>query len=164
MNESKASEIDQQLQDAYGKSEGVALIPVLQLINLTTKIDLSKQYGVKHGLKSKKSKTGEILIGNKVKVYLTIVDRDYDLTKNINATKLIEENIESFNDIEEELRKQLIGMISYLTHSCLLVFNNVKEKYKELLEFTLTMDDNTTVYLEYENEKRIGVVFEDITN
>lgn len=158
-------EIDKKLQDAYNKSEGLALIPVLKLIYLTTGIDLYKDYKLPYPLSSNKSKdlkTGEILINNKVKLYVTVVDDSYDLTESIKSTKLIETEINTFDDIEEKLKKELVQMISYLTHSCLIVFNNLKEKYKELIEYHLTMDNNTTIYLDYEKKKRLGVLFEDI--
>ncbi len=138
------NKIDEHLLDAYNRSENLCLIPVLKLIYITTGIDLYKDFKLEFPLSSNKSeniKHGEIVINNN--------------------TKLIEEKVESFNDIDEKLRKELVNMISYLSHSCLIVFNTVKDKYKELLEFHLTMADNTTIYLDYEKNKRLGVVFKD---
>ncbi len=157
--------IDEHLLNAYNKSENLTLIPVLKLIYITTGIDLYKDFKLECPLSSNKSiniKHGEIVINNTTKLYLDIVDSNYDLTTSISNTQLIKDHIESFNDIEESLRKELINIISYLSHSCLIVFNTIKEKYKELLEFHLTMADNTTIYLDYDNKKRLGVVFKDL--
>lgn len=162
------NKIDEHLLSAYNKSENLTLIPVLKLIYVTTGIDLYKDFKLEYPLSSKKSeyiKHGEVIIqstsNNKVKIYLDIIDSEYDLTTSINNTKILENTVESFNDIEDSLRKELINIIAYLSHSCLLVFNNIKEKYKELLEFHITMADNTTIYLDYDKKKRLGVVFKD---
>ena len=40
------------------------------------------------------------------------------------------------------------------------VNNQLKTKYKELAEFNLTLSENTTIYLDYELNKRIGIKFE----
>ncbi len=158
-------EIDKHLVDAYSKSEQLCIIPVLKLIYDTTGIDLYKDYKLEYPLSSNKSKDikhSEIVLSNKVKLYLDLVDSQYDLTTSINNTNLLEKKIESFNDLDDNIRKQLVDVISYLSHSCLIVFNNIKSKYKELLEYHLTMADNTTIYLDYENKQRLGVVFKDL--
>ena len=70
-------------------------------------------------------------------------------------------HVETFNDINDINKKQIINMLSFLSQSCLAVFNNLKSKYKELLEYNIVLDDNTTIYLELNNSKRIGIVFKD---
>lgn len=162
-------DIDNKLQEAFAKSEQVALIAVLKLIYTTTKIDLYKDFKLEYPLASNKSiniKSGELLLtdseNNKCKVYLNIVDKDYDLMTTIVNTKINKGNITNFLDINEISRKQIIGMISYLSQSCLAVFNNLKRKYKELIEYNIVLDENTTIYLDINSKKRIGVIFQDI--
>ena len=165
------SSVDKKLQDAYIKAEQVALISVLKLIYETTKIDLYKDFKLEHPLSSNKSKdirSGELILtdssDNKCKVFLDIVDKNYDLMTTLLDSKIInDQHIEKFNDINEASKKQIIGIISYLTQSCLLVFNNLKNKYKELLEFNIILDENTTIYLDFESSKRIGIIFKDFT-
>jgi len=162
-------EFDKQIQDAYVKAEEISLISVLKLVYLTTKIDLYKDFKLDFPLSSSKSnkiKTGEVIItdkdSNKYKIYLDIVDKDYDLFSTLSSSGLISSAIKSFNEIDEKNKKELIGIISFLSQSCLLVFNNIKGVYKELLEYMITLDDNTTMYLDFNLDKRIGIIFEKI--
>jgi hypothetical protein len=164
---STQSDIDNHLSDAFNRSEQLTIVPVLKLIYITTGIDLYKEYKLEYPLSSNKSKDikhGEIIINNKIKLFLDIVDSDYDLTNGINNSNLLDTKVENFNDIDDKLKKQLIDIISYISHSCLLVFNNIKSNYKELTEYHLTMADNTTIYLDFENKKRLGVMFSNIEN
>lgn len=161
---------DDKLQEAYSKSEQVAIIVVLKLIYLTTKIDLYKDFKLKIPLSSNKSnnlKSGEILLTNSesntvYRIYLDIVDKDYDLLDSIKNTSIINKDLNDdikFSDIDEISRNKIINIMSFLTQACYTVFNNLKEKYKELLEYSILLDDNTTIYLDYNLEKRIGIVF-----
>jgi hypothetical protein len=167
MSETSTEEIDNKIQDAYAKAEQVALIVVLKLIYETTKIDLYKDFKLEYPLSSNKSvniKSGELLLTNsnnkKCRVFLDIVNKDYDFMKDsFYDTEINEQKIKDFMEINEITRKQIIGMLSYLTQSCLSVFNNLKGKYNELLEYNIVLDNNTTVYLDTNTSKRIGIVF-----
>ena len=46
-----------------------------------------------------------------------------------------------------------------MTQACLVIFNKLKDSNEELLEHTLSLDNNTTIYIDSLLEKRIGVVF-----
>ena len=80
------------------------------------------------------------------------------------AKDLFSEEDETFSEINEVTKKQIIGILSYLTQSCLSIFNNLKSKYKELIEYNIVLDDNTTIYLDINNSKRIGIVFQNFIN
>ncbi len=162
-------DIDNKLQEAFAKAEQVALIAVLKLIYATTKIDLYKDFKLECPLSSSKSiniKSGELILTNssnvKCKVFLDIVDKDYDLMSTFRQTGINIPDAIIFNEINEISRKQIIGMISYLSQSCLAVFNNLKRKYKELIEYNIVLDENTTIYLDFNSKKRIGVIFRDL--
>jgi hypothetical protein len=165
----KNKDIDEELQKAYKNAEEFSIIPLLKLIYLTTKIDLYKEFKLQCKLSSKKSKelkSGEILLENinkKIKVYLDIVDKNYNLTNSINDCKLLSENIyELNNEPNENLKKQIISIITFLTQSIKVVFDSLKNKYQELTEYDLMLSDNTTIYLDYDLDLRIGVKFEEI--
>jgi hypothetical protein len=167
--EKSNKEIEEELQKAYKNAEQFSLIPLLKLIYKTTKIDLYKDFKLKYKLSSKDSielKGGEIIMSNdnkKIKVYLDLVDKNYNLTNSINDCKLLSENIYDLNkEPNEPLKKQIIYIITLLTQSIKIVFDNLKNKYKELTEYSLTLSDNTTIYLDYELEQRIGVLFKEI--
>jgi hypothetical protein len=170
MSENSNEAIDKKIQDAYAKAEQVALIAILKLIYETTKIDLYKDFKLNCSLASNKSiniKCGELILTNsdnkKCRVFLDIVNKDYDFMTSFRKTEINEINqIEHFTEINEITKKQIIGMLSYLTQSCLSVFNNLKDKYKELIEYNIVLDDNTTIYLDLNNSKRIGIVFKNV--
>jgi hypothetical protein len=46
-----------------------------------------------------------------------------------------------------------------MTQACLVIFNKLKDSNEELLEYNLTLDNNTTIYIDSLLEKRIGIVF-----
>lgn len=160
-------EIEQELQKAYKNAEQFSLIPLLKLIYLTTKIDLYKDFKIKHELNSeegKKLKAGEIIMTNnnkKVKVYLEIVDKYYNLSNTLNNCDVLTKDvIDLNNEPNEQLKNQIIYIITLLTQSAKAVFDELKNRYKELTEFNLTLSENTTIYIDYEIEQRIGIFFE----
>lgn len=168
MTEPSTEDIDKKIQDAYAKAEQVALIVVLKLIYETTKIDLYKDFKLEFPLSSNKSiniRSGELILTNsnnkKCKVFLDIVNKDYDFMSTFYNTQINEPKIETFGEINEISRRQIIGMLSYLSQACLAIFNNLKSKYNELLEYNIVLDDNTTIYLDLNLEKRIGIIFQD---
>lgn len=160
-------EIEQELLKAYKNAEQFSLIPLLKLIYLTTKIDLHKEFKLKYKLNSKdfdKLKAGEIIMTNndkKVKVYLDIVDKYYNLSNTLNDCNILSDNvIDLNNESNEQLKNQIIYIITILTQAAKVVFDELKTKYKELTEFNLTLSENTTIYMDYELDKRIGIKFE----
>ena len=138
-------DVDKKLLEFYKNAEHISIIPLLKLIYLTTEIDLSEQFKLQHSIKSKESENliaGELLFSNnekKYKIYLDIVDKNYDLL--------------------DSLKHPLISAISFMTQACLVIFNKLKDSNEELLEHTLSLDNNTTIYIDSLLEKRIGVVF-----
>lgn len=165
----KNKNIDEELQKAYKNAEQFSLIPLLKLIYLTTKIDLYKEFKLKCKLSSEKSKdlkSGEIIMSKenkKIKVFLDIVDSDYNLTTTINECNLLSENIYDLNkESNESLKKQIIYIITLLSQSVKVVFNSLKNKYQELTEYNIILSENTTIYLDYELNKRIGVKFQEV--
>ena len=167
--EKNNEQIEDELQKAYKQAEQISLIPLLKLIYKTTKLDLYKDYKLKYKLSSKESielKGGEIIMSNenkKIKVYLDVVDKNYNLTNSINDCRILSENVYDLNkEPNEPLKKQIIYIITLLTQSIKIVFDNLKNKYKELTEYNLTLSDNTTVYLYYELEYRICVLFKEV--
>ena len=171
MLENNNTEIDKKIQDAYAQAEQVALIAVLKLIYETTKIDLYKDFKLEYPLSSNKSaniKCGELILKNSnnknCKVFLDIVNKDYDFMSTYCNAEINFPKVETFSEINEVTKKQIIGILSYLTQSCLSIFNNLKSKYKELIEYNIVLDDNTTIYLDINNSKRIGIVFQNFIN
>ena len=163
----KNKNIEEELQKAYKNAEQFSLIPLLKLIYLTTKIDLHREFKLKHKLSSEKSNTlkgGEILMTKdkkNIKVYLDIVDKDYDLLDSINNCQLLSENVFNLaNEPNDSLKNQIISIITFLTQSIKVVFDSLKNKYQELTEYNLTLSENTTIDLDYELLNRIGVKFE----
>ena len=93
----------------------------------------------------------------------TQCNKNYNLTNSINDCRILSENVYDLNkEPNEPLKKQIIYIITLLTQSIKIVFDNLKNKYKELTEYNLTLSDNTTVYLDYELEYRIGVLFKEV--
>lgn len=164
-NNNVSNDIDKELQKAYKNAEQLSLIPLLKLIYLSTNINLYEEFKLSidnsHILKS-----GEIIMTNenkKIKVYLGIVEKEYDLDYSLNKCKILSDKIDKLkNETNTNLQKQIINIITLLTHSISIVFNQFKNKYKELTEYNISLDTNTTVYLDYDLDKRIGVIFEEI--
>jgi len=158
-------DIDNKLLEFYKNAEHISIIPLLKLIYLTTEIDLSDKYKLQYSIKSKESENliaGELIFSNnekKYKIYLDIVNKDYDLLDSLNELKICENNIDTFDDLEDSIKNPLISAISFMTQACLVIFNKLKDSNEELLEYNLTLDNNTTIYIDSLLEKRIGIVF-----
>ena len=158
-------DVDKKLLEFYKNAEHISIIPLLKLIYLTTEIDLSEQFKLQHSIKSKESENliaGELLFSNnekKYKIYLDIVDKNYDLLDSLNTLNLCENKIVTIDDLEESIKNPLISAISFMTQACLVIFNKLKDSNEELLEHTLSLDNNTTIYIDSLLEKRIGIVF-----
>ena len=173
------NQVDKKLIKHYKNAEHVSIIPLLKLIYLTNGIDLSNKYKLKHSLTSNnidKFTAGELVLSNgvnNIKISLDIVDQNYDLLKSINDKNIFQTHIDTLyvkeNDEELEetkdsdddikLKKTIVSAISFLTQACLVCFNMIKNDNKDLLEYNLTLDHNTTIYLDHMLNKRIGVVF-----
>jgi len=158
-------DIDRKLLDFYKNAEHISIIPLLKLIYLTTEVDLSYKYKLQYSIKSKESENliaGELIFSNnekKYKIYLDIVDKNYDLLDSLNELKICENKIDTFDNLEETIKNPLISAISFMTQACLVIFNKLKDSNEELLEYNLTLDNNTTIYIDSLLEKRIGIVF-----
>ena len=158
-------EIDNKLLEFYKNAEHISIIPLLKLIYLTTEIDLSDKFQLQYSIKSKESDNliaGELIFSNnekKHKIYLDIVDKDYDLLDSLNNLNLCENKIDSLNDLSDSIKNPLISAISFMTQACLVIFNKLKDSNEDLLEYNLTLDNNTTIYINNLLDKRIGIVF-----
>jgi hypothetical protein len=169
---------DKEIEEAFKGAEAFALIPILKLIYHTTQIDYSKEFKIKIPFSSKKANLipiGEIEINetefNKLtvneqnenisvsyKLYLDLVDSTYDLNKTLIDNNLLSPDILSLNDEPNDKKKdQLIQIITFLTHSAKLIFDSLKNKYSELVKYEITLDQNTSIYLDHEKPLRLGL-------
>jgi hypothetical protein len=169
---------DKEIEEAFKGAEAFALIPILKLIYHTTQIDYSKEFKIKIPFSSKKANLipiGEIEINetefNKLtvneqnenisvsyKLYLDLVDSTYDLNQTLIDNNLLSPDILSLNDEPNDKKKdQLIQIITFLTHSAKLIFDSLKNKYSELLKYEITLDQNTSIYLDHEKPLRLGL-------
>jgi hypothetical protein len=168
---------DKEIEEAFKGAEAFALIPILKLIYHTTQIDYSKEFNIKIPLSSKKANMIPISeieihetefnnltvnvnenISGSYKLYLDLVDSTYDLNKILIDNNLLSPEILSLNDEPNEKRKeQLIQIITFLTHSAKLIFDSLKNNYSELFKYDITLDQNTSIYLDHEKPLRLGV-------
>jgi hypothetical protein len=167
---------DKEIEEAFKGAEAFALIPILKLIYHTTQIDYSKEFKIKIPFSSNKSHLipiSEIEINNteldsvngqneniqvSYKLYLDLVDSTYDLNRTLIDNNLLSQNILSLNDEPNDKKKeQLIQIITFLTHSAKLIFDSLKNKYPELFKYEITMDQNTSIYLDHEKPLRLGL-------
>jgi hypothetical protein len=169
---------DKEIEEAFKGAEAFALIPILKLIYHTTQIDYSKEFKIKIPFSSKKANLipiGEIEINetefNKLtvneqnenisvsyKLYLDLVDSTYDLNQTLIDNNLLSPEILSLNDEPNDKKKdQLIQIITFLTHSAKLIFDSLKNKYSELLKYEITLDQNTSIYLDHKKPLRLGL-------
>jgi hypothetical protein len=167
-------ELDNKILEAYKNAENLSLIPLLKLIYKTSKIDLSDKYQISKAISSLNElelsdlKSGEITLSNgsnNIKVYLDLVDRSYNLMSTLKKCDVLSDNVTNLVDEpNENLKNQLIQVITYLTQSIRITFDSLKNSQQELVEYNLLLDGNTTMYLDYDLETRIGIVFEQINN
>ena len=177
------SKIDEKLLEHYKNAEHVSIIPLLKLIYITNGLDLSNDYKLKYSVSSEDSNklsAGELVLSipsednttKKIKISLNIIDKDYDLLDSINKIGIFKDTIDTLKISEDEskdnetnpnnivkLKQSLISAISFLTQACLVCFNMLKSNNKNLLEYNLMLAENTTIYLDSDLDKRIGVVF-----
>jgi hypothetical protein len=161
-------DIDNKLLEYFSNAEHISIIPLLKLVYLTTGLDLSEKFKLKYSVASSKSDdliAGELIFSNpkdtekKYKIFLDIVDKDYDLLDGLNNLEIFDAKIDSFNDIQEDIKTPLISAISFMTRACLVIFNKLKDENKYLLEYNLVLDDNTTIYIDKLLDMRIGIIF-----
>lgn len=157
---------DKEIEEAFKGAESFALIPVLKLIYHTTQIDYAKDFKIKIPFSSNKANKipiSEIEINDieesvVYKLYLDLVDSSYNLDKELIENKLLSPDILSLNDEPPSKKKdQLIQIITFLTHSAKLIFDSLKNKYSEILEYNIMLDNDTTIYLEYTKPLRLGI-------
>lgn len=164
---------DEDLMQAYLQSEHLVLIPILKLIYATIKIDYGKDFKLKIPLSSNNStkipingliinKNDDSIESNiKYKIYLDLVDKDYDLDNELLEINLLSKDIKNLiNEPNEQLKNQLIQIITYLTQSAKIVFDKIKKKYSEVLEYHIDIDHNTTLFLDSDINKRLGIKFQ----
>lgn len=179
-NTNDADKFISNLEDYYIKAEYCSLIPLLKLIYITSnnEIDLYNDFknqcthSIAHdiNLSNEKDKLiyGDIVLesknNKKFRVFIDIVDDDYDLNSDLINAQILSPNITSIMDeTDEELKNLLIYVISMLINYIKTVFNNyLKNKYKELIEYDIIVDHNTTVYIDYNKKKRLGIKFQKI--
>lgn len=157
---------DEELINAYNKSEQLTIIPILKLIYNTIKLDYSSDFKIKPKISSNKEiPIGKIEISKpetpnvKYNIYLDIIDNDtYDLNAELLNANILSKNITNLmEETNEKLKTQLIQIITYLTQSAKIVFDNLKQKYIEILEYNIEMDYNTTIFLDKDLNKRLGI-------
>lgn len=159
---------DKEIEEAFKGAEAFTLIPVLKLIYHTIQVDYSKDFKIKIPLSSKKVDLipiSEIEINENYKLYLDLVDSSYDLNKLLLENGLLSDGIMNLNDEPNDKKKeQLIQIITFLTHSAKLIFDNLKNKYSEIIEYNIMLDQNTTIYLDYEKPLRLGLKIKKLDN
>lgn len=139
---------EEQYLQVMNQAMAIAAVPVLKLIKRTTDLDYAQYlYGENPPLTT----VGECEFRTKDKkqyaLYLDIVDKDYDL------------NFGKYGE-DEEIKKVLVQQCLRLTVFAQVLYNHIRDQNKELLEYHLTIDNNTTLYLDPLEKKRIGIRFE----
>jgi hypothetical protein len=158
---------DKEIEEAYNRSEAFALVPVLKLIYHTTNIDFSKVFKIKIPLTSNKADKipiGEIEINEntdsnkKCKIFIGLVESTYNLDNELVANNLLSVGIKSLiEETNEKKKAQLIQIITFLTHSVKLIFDNLKNKLDNINNFDICLDHNTTIYLDPNRPLRLGI-------
>lgn len=173
LNEISKKITDKEIEEAFKGAEAFALIPILKLIYHTTQIDYAKEFKIKIPLSSNKANNipiSEIEINDTeqsiiYKLYLDLVDSSYNLDQELINNQLLSLDVLTLNDEPSSKKKdQLIQIITFLTHSAKLIFDSLKNKYSEILEYNIVLDENTTIYLDYTKPLRLGVKIKKIVN
>ena len=156
---------DKEIEEAYNRSEAFALVPVLKLIYHTINIDFSKIFKIKIPLTSNKADKipiGEIEINEnsdsskKCKIFIGLVESTYNLDNELVANNLLSDGIKSLIEETNEKKKlQIIQIITFLTHSVKLIFDNLKNKLSKINNFDICLDQNTTIYLDKSRPQRL---------
>lgn len=158
---------DTEIKEAYKNAETFTLIPLLKLIYHTTNIDLSKDYKLKIPLSSTNANNIpineiEIKYDNNptvYKLYLDLIDSSYNLNVILLKHHLIlkSEPIDENTKPTIQYKDQILEIMTFLVHSAKLVFENLKKKYPELSEYDITLDNDTTIYLNPQKPLRLGL-------
>lgn len=130
-------------------SYAVSSLPLIKLLKLTTGIDYTN-FLFNNGNVLKKSAEIEFRKVDEKKqyaLYLDIVNSDYNL------------NFGKYGEIKETKEALVTQCLKLITFAQFL-FNHIRDKNKELLEYHLIVDDNSTLYLDSTLKKRIGIRFE----
>jgi len=126
-----------------------ASVPLLKLIKLTTGDDYThflfeKNKVLKKSLELEMRRDDE---KTQFSLYLDIVDKDYKL----NYGKYADDK-----DSKSVLANQCTRLVSFVQ----ILYNHIRDKNKELLEYHLMLDTNHTLFLDSNTKKRIGIRFE----
>jgi len=143
---------DRILRDAIRNAQSIATIPILKLLKNVVGVDMSNKIGVDI-TKQPSDITISSKDGKKIKVYLDIVDGDYSITESFNSTGMHSVHINSFTELEGELKENIIELVSYMLKCALLTFNNLKKNdlQLEIIEYQLSMNENTLIYINVES-------------
>lgn len=156
---------DKDIENVFTNAEKFTLIPLLKLINHTTNINYSESFNIEPS-NLENSPISEILIKpnkddlnqNQYKIYLDLIDSDYDLDTLLIQNNLLSDGVMSLTT-ETNINKkdQILQIITFLIHSAKLTFENLKNKFSDLLEYNIMLDNNTTIYLDYNKPLRLGI-------
>lgn len=140
---------EEQFNKLIDQAYHFASLPLIKLIKKTINIDLTeKLFEPNHILQ----KTGEIEMSKindnkKWVLYLAIVDKDYNL------------DFGSFKE-DKEATQSIITQCLRIVSFAQILFEYIRNNTKELLEYHLILDNNSTLYLDINCKKRIGIKFE----
>jgi hypothetical protein len=140
---------EEQYIKLINQAYAVASLPLIQLLKRTVGIDYSK-FLFNDNKVIKKTAEIEFRKPNEKKqfaLYLDIVDKDYDL------------NYGKYGDIPET-KEALVTQCLRLISMAQLLFTHIRDSNKELLEYHLVLDSNSTLYIDAFLDKRIGIRFE----
>jgi hypothetical protein len=140
---------EEQYMNLISQSYAIASLPLIKLLKKTTNVDYT-HFLFEKG--NELTKTAEIEFRQveakeQYVLYLDIVDKDYNL------------NFGKYDKIEatkEALVNQCLRIISFSQ----FLFNHMRDKNKELLEYHLILDSNSTLYIDVNAKKRLGIRFE----
>lgn len=163
-------EAEETLTKALQNAQSLTLIPVISLIKDNLGIDVSNKVGIDVS----KTEYGKINIqtpaGKNINVSIAVVDSNYNIMESYNNSGLCNVKVDSFEDLKvvsEEFKEKTIEIISYMLNCCLIVFNNLKNDITELVEYQLTMDNNTKLFIlnsekKLEDIKYLSIKFQEL--
>jgi len=140
---------EEQYTKLITQSYAVASLPLIKLLKKTTGVDYT-HFLFEEGKELKKTAEIEFRRTDEKKqfsLYLDIVDKDYSL------------NYGKYGEIKET-REALVNQCLRLISFTQFLYNHIRDKKKELLEHHLILDSNSTLYLDINEKKRIGIRFE----
>lgn len=156
-SEEQIAKADEDLIQAARNAEALALVTVLKFIHKLAGVDMSGEYNVDKDAKPSciemKKEGLEVL-----RCRLIIVTKDYDFITTLKKRAEFA-HVNTIDDLDSDAKQSIAEVVWHLCQCAFFVFNNVRNTHVELGEHQMSLQSNTNLVVDSDDDLAIGVEF-----